>query len=50
MKIKAVWQERDKFTTISKNSTNENTSRSDNTKTDMSYLYNTVKTLENIGK
>ena len=50
MKIKTVWQERAKFRTKSKNSTNENTSQSDNTTTDMSSLSNTVKTLENIRK
>ena len=50
MKIKTVWQERAKFTTKSKNRTNENTSQSDDTTTDMSYFSNTVKTLENITK
>ena len=50
MKIKTVWQERAKFTTKLKNSTNENTSQSDNTTTYMSSLSNTVKNLENIGK
>ena len=50
MKLKTVWQERAKFITKSKNSTNENTSQSDNTTTDMSSLFSTVKTLENIRK
>ena len=50
MKIKTVWQERAKFTTKSKNSTNENTIQSDNTTTDMRSLSNTLKTLENIRK
>ena len=50
MIIKTVWQERAKFTTKSKNSTNENTSQSDNTTTDMSSLSNTIKPLENIRK
>ena len=50
MKIKMVWQERANFTTKSKNSANENTSQSDDTTTDMSYLSNTVNTLENIRK
>ena len=50
MKIKTVWQERAKFTTKSKNSTNENTSQSDDTTPDMSSLSNTFRTLENIRK
>ena len=50
MKIKTVLQERAKFTTKSKNSTNENTSQSDDTTTDMSSFPNKAKTLENIRK
>ena len=50
MKTKTVWQERAKFMTKSKDSTNENTSHSDETAPDMSSLSNTVKTLENIIK
>ena len=50
MKTKTVWQERAKFTKKSKNSTNENTSKSDDTTTDMSSLSNTVKTLGDIRK
>ena len=45
MKTKTVWQERAKFTTKSKNNTNENTSQNDDTATDMSSLSNTVKTV-----
>ena len=50
MKIKTLWQERAKFTTKSKNGTDENTSQSDDTTATMSSLSNAFKTLENIRK